>query len=197
MLTPKTSAKESGMSSSHRRKTELGGEIVLRWRILFHSDLNHNVACTIYQYPDAKTLPGTISPFLVQVSPQPANWLQVEVEERRDQWYIQNNVFPHLLATYSIYYIFLNNPPPVLFEEEPPDVPILLLLLLKHFLNCCSWMCRRRMILFVNLSSCFYYHLYVIFQENPAGPCFPFPGLFLPLLLPLLLTQLELMFFLP
>ena len=72
----KTSAKESGMSSSHIRKTELGGDIVLKWRILFYSDLNHNIDCTIYQYPDAMNLPGTLSPFLLQVSPQTANWLQ-------------------------------------------------------------------------------------------------------------------------
>ena len=41
----------------------------------------------------------------------------------------------------------------------------------------CSWMCRR-MIFFVNLSSCFYYHLYVLFQENRADLAFLFQGYF-------------------
>ena len=41
----------------------------------------------------------------------------------------------------------------------------------------CSWMCRR-MILFVNLSSCFYYHLYVLFQEKPADLAFLYQGYF-------------------
>ena len=42
--------------SSRRRETELGEEIVLRWRIFCLSDLNHNVSCTIYQYAELEII---------------------------------------------------------------------------------------------------------------------------------------------